>query len=178
MPILTRRRFLAAAGVGAALVAGAGGGALLGQRRDVQPAPFVPPAAPSQLTAAVSREQSLVAAHTAAITAHPELQARLAPILADHTAHLDVVARELARLTQATTVPTTIPTAAAPAETTAQAIAALSAAESAAAAAAGASCLAVLTTPAGTAAGSLTVDLAVVLGTICAAETVHVAMLA
>jgi FtsP/CotA-like multicopper oxidase with cupredoxin domain len=186
MPI-SRRRFLAgAAGAVATIAVGGGVGAVVGFRRGVEPPPFVAPIPPDALTRAVAREQALLGAHASAQAAHPEVAAQLAPIIADHTAHLDALARELALITQATTIPTAsaapgstgaapIPAPPAP-QTTADALAALQTQEGSAALQARADCLAGIPA-AGALDASAAAQLATLLGCISAAESVHAQML-
>lgn len=189
MPI-SRRAFLATgAGALAVLVVGGAAGGAIGALRDAQPEPAVPPVAPEALSRGVQREQELLQAYATAVAAHPELADRFAPIVADHAAHLDVLGREWARITEATAVPgaqpspTPSPTptasgsepagsAAPPAPGTAQdAVAALRGQEQAAAGAASADCLA----SAGEDESAR--QLAVLLGSISACETVHIGWL-
>ncbi|MCU1689063.1 MAG: hypothetical protein JWN20_991, partial [Jatrophihabitantaceae bacterium] len=149
MAALSRRRFLgaavsvvAAAGV---IAVGGGAGALLGNRRDVEPDPVAPPAVPDALTAAIAREQALLNGYLAA-AGSPGLAERTAAIVADHTEHLRVLALEQARITGATTLATAQPSASGPPPTSAPApldaaVATLAGLESAAAAEGAAACL-------------------------------------
>jgi len=85
--LMSRRAWLGSAGV---IAAAAAGGALVALVRP-DPVSGHPPGAPDWLPGALAREQQLLDGLDAAIRADPTLGARLAPLRADHTAHLQVL---------------------------------------------------------------------------------------
>ena len=85
--LMSRRAWLGSAGL---IAAAAAGGALVALVRP-DPVSGHPPGAPDWLSAALAREQQLLHGLDAAIRADPTLGVRLAPLRADHTAHLQVL---------------------------------------------------------------------------------------
>lgn len=85
--LMSRRAWLGSAGV---IAAAAAGGAVVALVRP-DPVNGHPPGAPDWLPAALAREQQLLDGLDAAIRADPTLGVRLAPVRADHTAHLQVL---------------------------------------------------------------------------------------
>ena len=85
--LMSRRAWLGSAGV---IAAAAAGGALVALVRP-DPVSGHPPGAPDWLPAALAREEQLLDGLDAAIRADPTLRVRLAPLRADHTAHLQVL---------------------------------------------------------------------------------------
>ena len=91
--LMSRRAWLGTAGV---VAAAAAGGALVALIRPDAVSGH-PPAAPDWLSAALAREQQLLSGLDAATRADPALRVRLAPLRADHAAHLEVLQGLLSR---------------------------------------------------------------------------------
>jgi hypothetical protein len=85
--LMSRRAWLGSAGV---VAAAASAGALVALVR-LDPVSGHPPGAPDWLPAALAREQQLLHGLDAAVRADPTLGVRLAPLRADHAAHLQVL---------------------------------------------------------------------------------------
>lgn len=85
--LMSRRAWLGAAGI---VAVGAAGGAFVALVRPDAVSGH-PPGAPEWLPTALAREQQLLHGLDAAIRADPTLGVRLAPMRADHTAHLQVL---------------------------------------------------------------------------------------
>jgi len=163
---LSRRAVLGALAASAAgLLAGCRAGP--GPGPDAGPTPTRPSPPPDPQAADLAAERRLLAAYDATVRRHPTLRPRLAPLRADHAAH--VAALEAILGLTPSPVPTggTAPTVPAPAVpgTPAGALAALRAAERGAAAARTAACL------------TAAADRAPVLASIAACEATHEVLL-
>jgi len=74
--------------------------------RERTPDPVVPHPDDALREAAIAREQALVEAYGGAMRTHPSLVARLAPLLGDHAAHLAALGRPAATPAEASPVTT------------------------------------------------------------------------